>query len=56
MVLRTTVELYVIFIKKKDIRINVFHQNNRGVSYARNIGLDNCQGEYVCFIDGELYN
>ena len=37
----------------KDNRIVVFHQCNRGVSVARNIGLNKCNGEYVCFIDSD---
>lgn len=37
---------------KTDI-IKVFHINNNGVSNARNIGLKNCSGEYVCFIDSD---
>lgn len=39
--------------KKQDERIRVFHRINRGVSYARNLGLDNALGEYVCFIDSD---
>lgn len=36
-----------------DCRIRVFHQNNQGVSAARNKGLQECLGEYVCFIDAD---
>ena len=35
----------------KDERIKVFHQSNKGVSSARNLGLDNCLGDYVSFVD-----
>lgn len=31
----------------KDDRVKVFHQENAGVSAARNKGLDNAKGEYV---------
>lgn len=34
-------------------QIKVFSQNNRGVSAARNIGLDNAKGEYIMFLDGD---
>lgn len=40
---------------KKDSRIKVIHQNNAGVSVARNIGLDNAQGDYIGFVDGDDY-
>lgn len=40
---------------KKDSRIRVFHKSNRGLSSARNIGLDNAKGEYVIFIDSDDY-
>lgn len=35
----------------RDSRIIVIHQENRGVSAARNAGLDRCSGEYVSFVD-----
>lgn len=40
---------------KIDRRVRVFHQNNRGVSAARNIGIKNAQGKYIIFIDGDDY-
>ncbi|WP_101689935.1 glycosyltransferase family 2 protein [Dysgonomonas massiliensis] len=39
----------------KDVRIKVFHQVNGGVSSARNIGLDNALGDWVCFVDADDY-
>lgn len=38
---------------KIDNRIRVFHKNNSGVSSARNLGLDNTSGRFVCFIDSD---
>ena len=38
---------------RKDGRISVFHQENRGLSDARNRGLDNAKGEYVVFADSD---
>lgn len=38
---------------KKDNRIKVFHKENGGVSSARNIGLDNANGEWICFCDAD---
>ena len=37
----------------KDRRIHVTHQINRGVSAARNVGLDKSVGKYVCFVDSD---
>lgn len=36
-----------------DSRIRVFHQQNSGVSAARNKGLENARGEYICFVDSD---
>lgn len=37
----------------KDKRIKVIHQNNAGVSEARNAGIDNANGNYIQFVDGD---
>ena len=38
---------------KKDERIKVIHQKNKGLSGARNAGLDIASGEYVIFVDSD---
>lgn len=38
---------------KKDNRVRAIHQPNSGVSRARNRGLDEAQGEYIGFVDGD---
>ena len=35
----------------RDPRVRVFHQENRGLSGARNTGLDHMTGEYTVFLD-----
>lgn len=40
---------------KLDNRCIVIHQSNKGISEARNTGLDNAKGEYISFIDGDDY-
>ena len=37
----------------KDDRIQVIHQNNRGLSAARNTGLDVATGAYISFVDSD---
>ena len=37
----------------KDSRIKVIHQENQGVSAARNNGLEHANGEYVYFLDSD---
>lgn len=38
---------------QKDIRIRVFHTENRGLASARNLGLDNARGDYIGFVDAD---
>ena len=38
---------------KKDSRIKVVHKKNKGVSSARNLGLDISRGRYIMFIDSD---
>ena len=38
-----------------DSRFIVIHQENKGLSGARNIGIDRASGEYITFIDSDDY-
>lgn len=38
---------------EKDSRIHLYHQNNQGVSAARNLGIDKANGNYITFIDSD---
>lgn len=38
---------------EQNAKIRVFHKENGGVSSARNVGLDNATGEWVCFLDSD---
>ena len=41
--------------KIKDSRIKVIHKKNGGLSDARNEGLKNSTGKFVCFVDSDDY-
>ncbi len=40
---------------RKDSRIRVFHKTNEGLGMARNTGIENARGRYVCFFDSDDY-
>ena len=40
---------------KKDHRIRVIHKKNAGQGMARNTGIENASGEYICFFDSDDY-
>ena len=37
----------------KDDRFHIYHQEHRGVSSARNLGLQYVKGNYICFVDAD---
>lgn len=40
---------------QKDSRVAVIHKENGGVSSARNVGINNSRGKYICFVDSDDY-
>lgn len=40
---------------RRDSRIHVIHQENKGLSMARNAGIDTATGEYILFLDSDDY-
>lgn len=38
---------------EKDNRLKVFTISNHGQAYARNLGISNSQGEFICFVDSD---
>ena len=48
-------ELILEEFSKKDDRIKIIHQKNKGLSAARNKGLDHVHGKYISFVDSDDY-
>lgn len=42
-----------MYYSKFDERVKVLHQENKGVSAARNKGIDEANGDFICFVDGD---
>lgn len=40
-------------LQKEDKRIRYFYQDNKGVSVARNLGLENAEGTFITFLDSD---
>lgn len=40
---------------QRDSRIKVIHKKNAGLGMARNTGIENANGEYICFFDSDDY-
>lgn len=40
---------------KKDDRVRVIHQKNKGLSSVRNVGVIKSKGDLICFVDGDDY-
>ena len=41
--------------KKKEPRVKVVHQHNGGLSAARNTGIAQSRGAWICFVDSDDY-
>ena len=37
----------------RDTRIKVIHKQNAGLGMARNTGIENATGDYICFFDSD---
>ena len=50
---KKTIGQYILDVAKKDNRIKIINQENKGVAVARNAGLDIATGEYITFVDSD---
>lgn len=45
----------LIAMKKKYPQLIIINQENHGLGYTRNVGMDNAKGEYIYFLDSDDY-
>ncbi len=38
---------------EKDVRVRVFHKSNKGLSDARNVGIELAKAPFICFVDSD---
>ena len=48
-------EIIIRFSNNDNRIIPIFLEQNKGVGYARNIGLENSKGEFIAFLDSDDY-
>ncbi len=48
-----TLEIVWSVLKSSSVSFTLLHQTNKGVSVARNVGMEHAQGRYVLFFDGD---
>ena len=44
-----------LHIAVKDDRIKILTEKKTGASYARNTGIQNANGQFICFLDDDEY-
>ncbi len=49
-----TLSIILDYTSKMDMQGKVFHNNWKGLGWARNVVVDNASGEYIIWVDGDM--
>ena len=49
-----TLSIIKSYVPRMDMEVKVFHQEWKGLGYARNVVVDNANGEYIIWVDGDM--
>ena len=49
-----TLSILKSYVPRMDMEVKVFHQEWKGLGYARNVVVDNANGEYIIWVDGDM--
>jgi len=50
----SVIKSYVPKMDKMDMKVKVFHQEWKGLGYARNVVVNNANGEYIIWVDCDM--
>ncbi|MEM5867132.1 MAG: glycosyltransferase [Candidatus Aenigmatarchaeota archaeon] len=42
------------YASKMDIKVKIFHHEWKGLGYSRNVVVDNAEGKYIIWVDGDM--
>jgi glycosyltransferase involved in cell wall biosynthesis len=49
-----TLSVIKSYVPKMDMKVKVFHQEWKGLGYARNVVVNNANSEYIIWVDGDM--
>jgi len=49
-----TLSIIKEYVNKMDMRVKIFHHKWRGLGFTRNVVVNNAEGEYILWVDGDM--